>query len=126
MVLTLAFAALAFTLAVIGIYGVLSWAVTQRVGEFGVRMALGARSGDVVGMVLRQGGRLIVAGLLIGAVAALGLGRLLAAQLAAVDAFDPWAFAVALGGLGTAALLASWVPARRAAAVDPIQALRSD
>ncbi len=126
MVLTLVFAAVAFTLAVIGIYGVLSWAVTQRIGEFGVRMALGARSSDVVRMVLGQGSRLIALGLVIGGAAAVGLGRLLATQLAAVSPFDPTVLAAAIGGLGGAALLASWLPARRAASVNPIRALRQE
>jgi putative ABC transport system permease protein len=126
MVLTLIFAAVAFTLAVIGIYGVLSWAVTQRTGEFGVRMALGARSSDLVRMVLGQGGRLIALGLVVGAAAAVLVGRLLATQVAAVSAFDPAVLAVAVGGLGATALLASWLPARRAAAADPMQALRQE
>jgi predicted permease len=126
MVLTLVFAAVAFTLAVIGIYGVLSWAVTQRVAEFGVRMALGARSSDVVRMVLGQGSHLIAIGLVLGAIAALGIGRLLASQIGTIDPLDPAVLAIAIGGLGMAALLASWLPARRAAAVDPMRALRQD
>jgi putative ABC transport system permease protein len=126
MVLTLVFAGVAFTLAVIGIYGVLSWAVTQRMGEFGVRLALGAHSGDLVRMVLGQGGRLIALGLVVGAAAAVLVGRLLATQVAAVSAFDPAVLAVAVGGLGATALLASWLPARRAAAADPMQALRQE
>jgi predicted permease len=126
MVLTLVFAGVAFTLAVIGIYGVLSWAVTQRVPEFGVRMALGARASDVVRMVLGQGGHLIVIGLALGALAAVGIGRALAAQIGTIDPLDPTVLAVSIGGLGVVALIASWLPARRAASIAPVEALRSD
>jgi predicted permease len=126
MILTLLFAATAFTLAVIGIYGVLTWAVAQRVAEIGVRVALGARTTDVVRMVLTQGGRLIALGLVIGGAAAVALGRVLATQIQTVSALDPLVFAVAIGGLGAAALIASWLPARHAASIDPMQALRSE
>jgi predicted permease len=126
MALTLLFAATAFTLAVIGIYGVLTWAVAQRVAEIGVRVALGARTTDVVRMVLTQGGRLIVLGLVIGGAVAVGLGRALAAQIQTVSALDPAVFIIAIGGLGAAALIASWLPARHAASIDPMQALRSE
>jgi predicted permease len=126
MALTLLFAATAFTLAVVGIYGVLTWAVAQRVAEIGVRVALGARTTDVVRMVLTQGGRLIALGLLIGSAVAVGLGRVLATQIQSVSVLDPAVFAVAIGGLGAAALIASWLPARHAASIDPMHALRSE
>ncbi len=126
MALTLAFAAIAATLAVIGIYGVLSWSVTQRFGEIGVRMALGARGDDIVSMILKQGGRLILLGLALGFGASLALGRALASQIYDVSATDPAVFAVALAGLALAALLASWLPARRAARIDPMNALRQE
>jgi predicted permease len=126
MALTLAFASIAATLAVIGIYGVLSWSVTQRFGEIGVRMALGARGDDIVGMILKQGGRLILIGLALGFVAALALGRAMASQIYEVSASDPAVFAIALAGLASAALLASWLPARRASRIDPINALREE
>jgi predicted permease len=126
MVLTLVFAAVAFTLAVIGIYGVLTWAVTQRVGEIGVRLALGAKSKDIVRMILMQGGRLLAIGLAVGLAGAIGLGRLLAAQIQAVPALDPAVLAIAIVGLAAAALLASWLPARRAARTDPMRALRQE
>jgi predicted permease len=126
MTLTLLFAATAFVLAVIGIYGVLTWAVTQRVAEIGVRVALGARTSDVVGMVLQQGGRMIALGLVIGGVLAVLLGRVLATQIQSIRPLDPLVFAIAIGGLGAAALLASWLPARHAASIDPMQALRSE
>jgi predicted permease len=126
MVLTLVFAGIAFTLAVIGIYGVLSWAVTQRVGEIGVRMALGARSLDIVRMIVKQGARVTAIGLAVGVAAAIALGRVLAAQIQDVDAFDPVVLALAVVGLGLPALIATWLPARRAAQVDPMRALRDE
>ena len=126
MVLTLVFAAIAVALAVIGVYGVLSWAVARRVGEIGVRMALGARSADVLRMVMSQGARMIAAGLVLGIAGALALGRVLASQIPEVAAVDPLVLAAAGLVLTVAALGASWLPARRAARVDPLQALRQD
>jgi predicted permease len=126
MVLTLVFAAVAFVLAVIGIYGVLAWGVSQRVNEIGVRMALGARAADIGGMILRQGGKLIAIGLVIGVAGALGLGQVLASQLERVGSFDATVLALTVVGLGAAALIASWLPARRASRVDPMDALRSE
>jgi predicted permease len=126
MVLTLMFAAVAFVLAVIGIYGVLAWGVSQRVNEIGVRMALGARAADIGRMVLRQGGTLIAIGLVIGVAGALGLGQVLASQLERVGSFDATVLALTVVGLGAAALIASWLPARRASRVDPMNALRSE
>jgi ABC-type antimicrobial peptide transport system permease subunit len=126
MVLTLVFAAIAVTLAVVGIYGVLAWSVAQRVGEIGVRMALGARLADIVRLVLRHGVLLIALGLAFGAAGALALGRVLAAQLPEVSAADPWILAGALGVSAVTALVASWVPARRAGRIDPMQALRAE
>jgi predicted permease len=126
MVLTLVFAAVAFALAVIGIYGVLAWAVAQRVNEIGVRMALGARAADIGGMILRQGGKLILIGLAIGVAGAVALGRVLESQLDRVGSFDAAVLALTVVGLGGAALLASWLPARRASRVDPMDALRAE
>jgi predicted permease len=126
MVLTLVFAGIAVALAVIGVYGVLAWAVARRVGEIGVRMALGARSADVLRMVIAQGARLIAAGLVLGIGAALALGRVLASQIPEIAAADPLVLAVAALVLTAAALAASWLPARRASRVDPLQALRQD
>ncbi|HET7132278.1 MAG TPA: ABC transporter permease, partial [Gammaproteobacteria bacterium] len=124
MVLTLLFAGVAFVLAVIGVYGVLNWAVTQRGGEIGVRMALGARAQDVVRMVVAQGTRLLAIGVAIGVAGAIGLGMALQAQIRNVSAVDPAVIALAVAGLAAAALFASWVPARRAARIDPMRALR--
>jgi predicted permease len=126
MVLTIAFAAIALTLAVIGIYGVLSWSVAQRFGEIGVRMALGARGNDIVSMIIKQGGRLIVIGLALGLAGALALGRVMTSQIYQVSALDPAVFAIALAVLASAALLASWLPARRAARIDLMHALRQE
>jgi predicted permease len=126
MVLTLVFAAIAVALAVIGVYGVLAWAVARRVGEIGVRMALGARAADVLRMVMAQGARMIVVGLALGAAMALALGRVLASQIPEVGAVDPLVLAGAALALAIPALCASWLPARRAARVDPLQALRQD
>jgi predicted permease len=126
MVLTLVFAGVAFLLAVIGIYGVLAWGVSQRVNEIGVRMALGARAVDIGRMVLSQGGKLIAIGLVIGIAGAIALGRVLASQLDRVGSFDATVLVLTVVGLGGAALIASWLPARRASRVDPMNALRSE
>ncbi|HUG97668.1 MAG TPA: ABC transporter permease [Gammaproteobacteria bacterium] len=126
MVLTLVFATVAFVLAVIGVYGMLTWAVTQRVGEIGVRMALGAKTSDIVRLVVRNGGRLTAIGLLLGVVAAVALGQLMAAQIHDVSPLDPQVFVIVLVGLAAAAMLASWLPARRAGRIDPMVALREE
>jgi ABC-type antimicrobial peptide transport system permease subunit len=115
-----------FTLAIVGIYGVLAWAVTRRTAEIGVRMALGARSPDVLAMVLRQAGTLLAIGLVGGVLCALGLGRLVSSLMYDVSAIDPTVFASALLGLSVAGFAASWVPARSAARLDPLGALRHD
>jgi len=120
------FAALALVLSVAGIYGVISYAVTQRTREFGIRVALGARSGNVIGMVLGHGSLLIALGLAAGVGGALGLTRLLRTQLAGVTATDPATFAVVAILLGVVAMAACAVPARRALRVDPIVALRQE
>jgi predicted permease len=126
MVLTLVFAAVAFTLAVIGVYGMLTWAVTQRFAEIGVRLALGAQVRDIVGMVLTQGGKLIAIGTAFGIVGAVVIGRVLAAQVQGVAAIDPAVIAGSVLALVAAALIATWLPARRAGRTDPMIALRSE
>lgn len=126
MVLTAVFAAAALVLAVLGVYSVLSWAVAQRTADIGVRVALGAQSSDVVRMVLGHGLRLIGIGLVVGLVCAAGLGRILAAQIRDLSLADPSVLAPAVLTLAAAALLATWVPARRAAQVDPLRALRAE
>jgi predicted permease len=126
MVLALVFAGIAAALAIIGVYGVLAWGVARRTGEIGVRMALGARGADVLRMVMKQGARMIAAGLVLGTAAALAVGRVLASQIPEVVAADPLVLAGAALTLTAAALIASWLPARRASRVDPLQALRQD
>jgi predicted permease len=126
MVLTGLFAVTAFALAVIGVYGVLNWAVTQRIGDIGVRVALGAQSSDILRMVIGHGLRLIAVGLALGLVGAAGLGRILGSQISEVSSTDPVVFASAALALTAAALIASWLPARRAARIAPTLALRAD
>ena len=120
------FGGLALVLAAVGIYGVLAYSVRQRSQEIGVRMALGARAFDVLRMVAGAGMQLVMAGIVIGTVAALALGRLLRSQLYGISPADPLAFASALGFLGAIALLATYIPARRATRVPPMTALRPD
>jgi predicted permease len=115
--------AVALVLGLIGIYGVISYIVAQRSPEIGVRLALGARPGDVAVMILRQGGRVALAGLVVGLAFAAAGSRLLKALLFDVSATDPLTYTVVATGLLGVALLACWVPARRAARLDPLQAL---
>ncbi len=120
------FAALALTLAAIGIYGVISYSVSQRTHEFGLRMALGAQPADVLRLVLRQGVRLALLGVVLGLAGALLLGRVLRGLLFEVSASDPITLAsVSLVAVAIAAL-ACYLPARRATAVDPAHALRTE
>jgi len=119
-------ALVALLLGTVGIYGVISYVVTQRTREMGIRLALGAEEGLVAGMVLRQGGVLAGLGILIGLVGALGLTRLMEALLYGVSATDPLTFLAVPLVLGAVALLASWLPARRAARTDPVEALRAE
>jgi putative ABC transport system permease protein len=121
-----AFAAIALLLAGVGLYGVLAYAVTQRRGEIGVRIALGAERSEVIGMVVRQGLALVAVGLLGGVIAAIGLSRWMTAVLYQTSSTDPLTFVLAAAVLLLAALLASWLPARRASTVDPVTALRGE
>ena len=120
------FAGLALTLAAIGIYGVISYAVSQRTHEFGLRMALGAQPGDVRRLVLRQGVKLALLGVALGLVGALALGRVLWSLLYQVSAADPVTFTSVSALAIAVAALACYLPARRATAVDPANALRSE
>ena len=120
------FAGLGLVLAAIGIYSVLSFHVTRHTPELGLRMALGAPRGRVVGLMLGMGARLVLAGLAIGLVASVAATRLLQQQLFGVRATDPVAYAVVIPVLGAIAFLACYLPARRAASVDPMVALRQD
>jgi predicted permease len=120
------FAALALVLSSVGIYGVISYLVNQRTHEIGVRMALGARRGDVMKLVLAQGAEMALIGVAIGVLAALGLTRLMANQLFGVTSHDPLTFVAVVILLTLVALLACYIPARRAVRVDPIVALRCE
>jgi predicted permease len=126
MLLLSAFASLALLLCCIGIYGVISHLVGQRTHEIGIRMALGAQSGDVMRLVLGQGLRMAFLGVLIGIAAALALTRLMASQLFGVSSNDPLTFVVVGALLTLVALLACYVPARRAIRVDPLIALKHE
>jgi predicted permease len=123
--LTMLFGALGLLLAAIGLYGVLAYTVEQRTGEIGVRMALGADRGQVVKMVLRGSFSQIGIGLAIGIPAAIGAGKLMSDQLFGVKPWDPVMLTLATLLLGVAALVASLIPARRAAGVEPMEALRN-
>jgi putative ABC transport system permease protein len=120
------FASLATLLAATGIYGVISYAVSQRTQEVGIRMALGARRGQIAGMVLTQGLKLTLAGVAVGIALAVALTRLLSSQLYGVTSTDARTLAAACLFLICVALLACYVPARRASRVDPITALRHE
>ncbi|MGH7576793.1 MAG: ABC transporter permease [Longimicrobiales bacterium] len=120
------FAGLATLLAAVGLYGVIAYAVTQRTREIGLRIALGAESGDVRRMVLGQVARLVLAGGAIGIVAAFGLGAAARSLLFQVDGRDPFVFGAAAVVLTAVALCAGYLPARRAARVDPLTALRAE
>jgi putative ABC transport system permease protein len=126
MLLMAIFAGLALVLAMVGIYGVIAYSVTQATQEIGIRMALGARRGDVLGMVFGYAGALIAAGLTIGVAAALGTGRFLASQLFEVKPTDPATYAAVAGVLLATAMLACAIPALRAMRVDPLVALRNE
>jgi putative ABC transport system permease protein len=119
-----AFAAIGLILGIIGIYGVISYSVAQRTHEIGVRMALGARSPDVIRLVLGQGLRLTLLGAALGVMGALALIRLISSLLFGVTATDPSTFVIITLFLAAVALLASYIPARRAARLNPVMALR--
>jgi predicted permease len=120
------FGIVALVLAAIGLYGVTAYSVARRTNEIGIRMALGADRGKVIGIVLRGAFRRVVAGLVLGLPLAVGAGYLLSAQLYGVQFWDPTALAVAVASLATAAFIASIVPAARAAAIAPMMALRAE
>jgi predicted permease len=125
MLLLLGAGGIALFLGAIGVYGVLSYVVSLRTGEIGVRMALGAEAGHVSRMIMREGTAVVATGILIGLTGAFALSRLLAAVLFGISPLDPLTYGAVGLGLAAIGLLASYVPARRAARVDPIDALRA-
>jgi hypothetical protein len=124
--LFLFFGGLSMLIAVVGIYGVKSYAVSQRTREIGIRMALGARPGAVQSMILREGAAVVLAGISLGLLLGAGLGRVLAATFTDLEAFHPLVFAAAAAAFAVAAMAACWLPARRATRVSPLTALRSE
>jgi predicted permease len=121
-----AFAVGALLLAAIGLYGVLAFAVAQRTREIGVRIALGASTGHVIRMVVREGMHLVIVGLALGLIAAAAITRAMTSLLYRTDPYDPWTFIVAPAVLCAVGALACYVPARRAARVEPLTALRTE
>jgi len=124
--LLIAFAAVALALAAVGVYGLMAYTVTQRTQEFGIRVTLGATSGDVLKQVFREGMQLAVLGLLLGLVAAAALTQLMSSLLFAVKPHDPATFATAAAVLALTALAACYIPARRATRIEPLTALRHE
>jgi predicted permease len=120
------FAGIAFLLAAVGIYGVVSYDVSQRTGEIGIRMALGAQKRDVLKLVLGQGAKLAAYGIALGLAAAFGLTHLMSAMLYGVNPADAVTFAAISLLLGAVAVAASYLPSRRAMALDPVTALRHE
>ena len=124
--LTSLFGVLALILASVGLYGVMSYFVARRTAEIGIRMSLGATRLSVVAMVLRGALLQIAIGLVLGVPVALLAGHLMASQLYEVSGYDPLALVAAISVLGLCATAAGFIPARRAASIDPIQALRTE
>jgi putative ABC transport system permease protein len=120
------FSAIALVLAVVGIYGVMSQAVTQRTGEIGIRVAFGAGGRDVLSLILRQGVVVIASGLVIGIIAALGASRLIEGALWGVTPSDPPTYGIVMVTIALVALFACLVPAYRALKVDPLTAMRRE
>src|SRR5205085_10309651 len=120
------FGGLALLLAIVGVYGVKAYSVARRTREIGIRMALGARPQGVQWMIVREGIVMLAGGVTIGLLLAVATGRLLAGMLYQVGALDPIAFATAPLLLGSATVIATWLPARRATRISPMAALRTE
>jgi ABC-type antimicrobial peptide transport system permease subunit len=108
------------------LYGVTAYTVAQRTNEIGLRMALGADRGNVIGLVLRGAFKRVIIGLILGIPLAIGAGRLIAGQLYGVEFWDPLALTIAAGALALCALIAALIPAGRAASISPMSALRTE
>ena len=126
MLLLSVFAGVAMVLAAIGIYSVMAYLVSQGTREIGIRIALGATPRGILGLVLRQGATVVAAGLAAGLLGAAALAGLVRSLLFEVRGTDPITFLVVAGALGAVALIATYVPAQRAARIDPIHSLRND
>jgi putative ABC transport system permease protein len=126
MILAGTFAAVALLLACVGLYGVIAYAVARRRHEFGIRLALGARPGQVEGLVVREGMRMAAAGLALGLPAAGASARLLQSQLFGVTPRDPLSYTIAVSLLAAAAVAASWIAARKATSASPLEVLRAE
>ena len=124
--LSVFFAACALLVTAIGLYGTLAYATARRTSEIGIRMALGAQRGDVLRLMLAQGGKISAVGIAIGSAASLGLTRLMAKLLYSVSAVDPATFAMMAFALALIPMVASYIPARRTLLVDPLIALRQE
>jgi ABC-type antimicrobial peptide transport system permease subunit len=124
--LTSGFGVLALALACVGIYGIMAYSVANRRNEIGIRLALGAKPGQVRGMILRESGALAIAGIAVGAAGALGMSRLVKSMLYGIQPNDPAAVTASVLLMLAVALAASWIPARRAAGVQPMEALRHE
>ena len=120
------FGIVALLLAAVGLYGVTAYSVVQRTGEIGVRVALGADRRKIVRLVLDGAFRKVAVGLLLGIPLSIGAGRLMASQLYGVSVWDPWSLSIAILALAFCAFVAAIIPAFRAAAIDPMQALRAE
>lgn len=126
LILLAVLAVIALILAAVGIYSVMNYAVTQRTTEIGIRMALGAEASDVFRLIVGHAGRLVLLGVALGVAGALASARAIGSLLYGIKATDPWTFAAIVVLIGGTALLASYIPARRAARVDPLVAIRYD
>lgn len=124
--LSAGFGVLALVLGSIGMYGIMAYSVSQRTNEIGIRMAMGAQPRLVLGMVLREASRLVAIGVVVGVCAALGMGRVIASMLYGLNSWDPVTLISSAALLIGVAIAASWIPARRAANVDPMRALRHE
>jgi putative ABC transport system permease protein len=118
--------ALALSLAAVGIYGVMAWSVSQRTREIGIRMALGAEADDVLKLVLKQGMKLALFGIVIGVAASLAFMKVMKSMLFGLSATDPLTYALVVSLMAMVALLACYIPARRATRVNPMVALRTE